>query len=237
MAAERVDPVANYGAYKGWRLLPRSVLVEGTSDESLFGLAADLHRVATGKHLLADLAIVAAGEGDRGGTHGVVRELVVLRGLVGSHLSPAGRPIYRVIGLFDDDAAGRKAVNGARAVDTAIVEYRDVFRIRPVMPVVGNLDPGAVQRGLDKANESFKGLAWELEDLVGDDLIQLFLENHPTAMVREHRAGGACHRELTRDGKAKLVRFCRANADLASLTGVVDAIHALRCYMALPDLR
>lgn len=76
-----------------------------------------------------------------------------------------------------------------------------------------------------------------MEDLIGEALMQLFLEENPTALVREFRRGDACHRELTRDGKARLVRFCRENADLASVTGLVDTLHALRCYMVLPDLR
>lgn len=46
----------------------------------LFELAARLEREATGQDLIGtDLAIIAAGERDRGGTQGVIRELVSLR--------------------------------------------------------------------------------------------------------------------------------------------------------------
>lgn len=69
------------------------MLVEGTSDVTLFGLAADHYFRKHRKALLADMAIVAAGEGDRGGTHGVIRELVTLRSLAAVHLSPTGRPV------------------------------------------------------------------------------------------------------------------------------------------------
>lgn len=237
MADEQIDIVARYGASRGWQLLPRSVLVEGTSDVSLFKLAADHFHLVTGRALLANLAIIAAGEGDRGGTSGVVRELVALRCMATTYLSPVGLPVYRIIGLFDNDTAGQKAVNGARVVDASITEYRDVFRLRPVMPRTGSLDPRALQCSFDTQNAAYKGLSWELEDLIGEPLMELFLDEHKTALVREYKVSGAIHRELTRDGKSRLVRFCAEHADLANLMGLVDVIHALRHYMNLPSLQ
>lgn len=236
MGREQIDIVELYGLSNGWKLLPRSVLVEGTSDVSLFRLAAGHFRNGTGKSLLDDLSIVAAGHGDRGGTNGVVRELIGLRNMASTYLSPAGYPVYRVIGLFDNDIAGQKAVNGARAIDASITEYRDVFRLRPVMPRSGSLDPKALQRSFEGNNEAYKGLPWELEDLVGESLIAMFLEEHPTALVREIKAAEIVHRELTRDAKSKLVRFCNDYADLDSLKKLVDVLHALRHYMNLPSL-
>ena len=237
MAQDQMDIVARYGVSRGWRLLPRSVLVEGTSDVALFELAASHFLKKTGRSLLSDIAIVAAGEGDRGGTHGVVRELVVLRSLASTYLSSTGSPVYRVIGLFDNDTAGQKAVNGARMVDASIVEYRDVFRLRPVMPKAGSLDVATLQRGFDSQNAAYRGLSWELEDLLGEQLLKLFFEENPTALVRENCVEGAMHRELTRDGKSKLVRFCKEYADLPSLQGVIDVIHSLRHYLNLPSLQ
>ena len=232
-----MDIVARYGVSRGWRLLPRSVLVEGTSDVALFELAARLFFNETGKSLLSDIAIVAAGEGDRGGTNGVVRELHVLRSLASTYLSSTGAPVYRVIGLFDNDTAGQKAVNGARVLDSSITEYRDVFRLRPVMPKAGSLDPASLQRSFESQNASYRGLTWELEDLLSESLISLFLEEHPTALDRDQCVGGATHRELTRDGKSKLVRFCKSYADLPSLQGLIDVIHALRHYLRLPTMQ
>ena len=236
MPDERPDIVALYGISKRWKLRPRSVLVEGTSDVALFELAADHYFRKHNKALLADMAIVAAGEGDRGGTHGVIRELVVLRGLAATHLSPAGRPVYRVVGLFDSDAAGNKAVRGAREIDASIIEYRDVFRLRPAMPKTGILDPASLQRSFEKLNEPYKGLTWEVEDLIDEQLFELFLEENPSAVTREETVAGKTHRELTRDGKSRLIRFCKDYADLPNLTGMVEVIHALRHYLNLPDL-
>ncbi|WP_374245895.1 hypothetical protein [Zoogloea sp.] len=236
MPNEQPDIVALYGISKRWQLRPRSVLVEGTSDVALLELAADHYFRKHSKALLADMSIVAAGEGDRGGTHGVIRELVVLRGLAAAYLSPSGRPVYRVIGLFDSDAAGNKAVRGAREIDASIIEYRDVFRLRPVMPTAGILDPAALQRSFEKLNEPYKGIAWEIEDLIDEQLFDLFLEENPSAVTREETMAGKTHRELTRDGKSRLVRFCKEYADLPSLTGMVEVIHALRHYLNLPAL-
>lgn len=236
MAVRQVDIVGQYGVSKGWRLKPRCVLVEGTSDVALIEMAAGLFEAETGRSILQGLAIVAAGEGDRGGTRGVIRELVTLRNLSGAYLSPAGRPVYRFVGLFDDDTPGRNAVTGARNIDVSIIEYRDVLRLRPVMPAAGSLDPAALKRSFDSLNAPHKGINWELEDLVGKDLFALFLEDNPTALIRLLEAGGAVHRELTQDGKRNLIRFCARHADLASLRPVVAMIHALRHYLHLGSL-
>lgn len=232
-----MDMVEQYGNSQGWKLLPRSVIVEGTSDVSLFTLAAQHFYRETGKELFSGLAIVAAGEGEKGGTGGVVRQLITLRSLASTFLSPQGRPVYRIVGLFDNDTAGRKAVNGACASDVAIKEYRDVFRLRPVMPRTGSLDPTALQRNFEKQNEPYKGLDWELEDLIGDSLIELFLDEYPMALVREKTAENMVHRDLSRDGKSQLIKFCKENADLENMMDLVGVLHALRHYLNLPSLQ
>lgn len=235
MEQQKMDLVALYGISKGWKLLPRTVLVEGTSDVTLFQVAANLFKQETSRSLLDDLAIVAAGEGDRGGTSGVVRELIGLRNMASTLLSPSGATVYRVIGLFDNDTAGQKAVNGARAVDMSILEYRDVFRLRPQMPRTGSLDPKTLQRNFETLNQACRALPWELEDLISPTLMEIFLEEHPTALLHVNEASGFVHRELTRDGKSKLVRFCKEHADMESLQGLIDVLHALRHYMNLPS--
>lgn len=236
MTDAQLDIVAMYGVSKKWQLLKRSVLVEGTSDATLFRLAADLFFQKHQKALLADMAIVAAGEGDRGGTHGVIRELVVLRGLAAAYLSPSGRPVYRVIGLFDSDTAGNKAVQGARNIDASILEYRDVFRLRPEMPRDCSLDPAALQRAFERLNEPYKRLIWELEDLVDAHFMRAFLSEHPSALIREETMSDSVHRELTRDGKSQLVRFCKEYATLDDIARIVEVLHALRHYLNLPSL-
>ena len=231
---QEVDPVEYYGKQIGLHLGFRTILVEGTSDVDVFHFAASLEKSKTGGDLLGGgLAIVAAGERDRGGTRGVVRELISLRGMSRAALLPNGRPRYRFVGLFDNDKAGRQAVKDARYMDSSILEYKDVFRLRPVMPMTGNLDPKALERSFDSENGRYKGLDWELEDLVPGSVMAAFLAERPDAVARTHTVSGMIHRELTADGKARLHRFFRAHALHQDVEGIVRVLKALRMYLGL----
>ena len=185
---------------QGLSVRPRTVLVEGTTDVALFEMAARLEQKVTGTALLgSELAIVAAGIGDLGGTRGVIRELHCLRGLARGCLLPNGRPRYRFVGLFDNDKAGRQAVGAARDLDSSIIEYKDVFRLRPVMPLPGNLDPVSVGRAFDQQNATYKGLDWELEDFLPPEFLDAFVAEHPTAISHTKTLSQKIHRDLTRD--------------------------------------
>jgi hypothetical protein len=218
----------------GYRVCPRTVIVEGTTDVELFQLAARLEREATGGELLGqDLSIIAAGVGDLGGTRGVIRELMVLRGLGRTHLLPNGRPVYRFVALFDDDKAGKQAVRAAKDFDTSLLEYKDLFRLCPVMPIPGNLDPGAMQKAFERENAPYKGIEWEAEDLLSEEFYQSFLSDHPAALVKSTSAGGRIHRDLSKDGKARLHRFVKENAMHKDILGAIEVLRALRFYLGL----
>ncbi|MBI5847909.1 MAG: hypothetical protein HZB31_08170 [Nitrospirae bacterium] len=232
--AEPTDFVAQYAKTLGFDIRSRTIIVEGTTDVELFRLAAGLERDATGINLLgSEMAIIAAGEGEKGGTRGVNRELVTLRNLARSCLLPDGRQCYRFIGLFDNDSAGIIAVKAARNWDTSILEYKDVFRLWPVMPIAGNLDPSSLQRTFERENTNYKGLVWELEDLLPTAFFDVFLSEFPQAVSRRMLVGGKVHRDLTRDGKAHFHRFIKRNAIRDDLTEVVEVLKALRHYCGL----
>ncbi len=234
LVAEDLDPVARYAISLGFRVRRRTVIVEGTTDVELFELAARLEKEAAGVELLGDdLAIIAAGAGDLGGTRGVIRELVCLRGLARTLLLPNGRPIYRFIALFDDDKAGKQAVRAARDFDTSILECKDLFRLCPVMPLTGNLDPGAMQKAFERENLPYKGMEWEAEDLLTHEFYEAFLSEHPNALAKKASFGGKIHRDLTPDGKARLHRFVRQNAIHKDIAGVIEVLKALRFYLGL----
>jgi hypothetical protein len=200
-------------------------------------LAARLQREKTGINLLGnDLAIVAAGERDRGGTHGVIRELIAFRGMARTCLLQNGSPRYRFIGLFDNDKAGKQAVKLVRDIDTSMLEYKDVFRLWPVMPLPGILDPGAVQRAFEHENNAYKGLDWELEDLLPQEFIEAFIADYPMAVSHTSSMAGKVHRDLTRDGKARFHRFIKQHAVCADLGAVIDTLKAIRFYLHLPPL-
>lgn len=234
---DELDAVARYGAALGLTVRARTVLVEGTTDAELFQLASRLEYEATKTNLLGhDLMFVAAGERDRGGTHGVVRELVTLRGMARTCLSPDGRPKYRFIGLFDNDNAGRQAVKLARTVDNSILEYKDVYRLWPVMASPGNLDPGSVQRAFEHENAEYKGLDWEMEDLLPTSFIDAFIAEYPQAVARASEVNGKVHRDFTPDGKARFHRFIKLNALHSDLKGVIETLRAVRHCLGLPHL-
>lgn len=232
--AQEHDSVALYASALGFAVGSRTVLVEGTTDVALFHLAARLEREKTGIALLSNgLAFVAAGERDRGGTRGVIRELVALRGMARTCLLPNGRPRYRFIGLFDNDKAGKQAVKLARDIDTSVLEYKDVFRLWPVMPLAGNLDPGTMQKTFERENADYKGLEWELEDLLPPEFVDAFLSDSPESVAQSTSMSDKVHRGLTRDGKARLHRFVTQYAVREDLGAVIEVLKALRYYMGL----
>jgi hypothetical protein len=168
-----------------------------------------------------------------GGTGGVIRELISLRGYARTCLLPNGKPKYRFIGFFDNDEAGRQAVRSTKWLDTSILEYKDTFRLHPIMPLPGNLDPGAVQKAFEQQNGDFRGLNWEMEDLISPNFVEAFLSENPGALRKSIPVGGKVHRELTPDGKARLHRFVKLNALRSDLVETVGLLKALRFYMGL----
>jgi len=232
--SEEIDPVVLYGRTLSLEVRPRTVLVEGTSDVELFKQAAQLEYVETNTELLGnDIVIVAAGECENGGVNGLIRELIRFKGYARTCLLPDGRPRYRFIGLFDNDHAGRMAVKLIQQIDISIVEYKDVFRLRPVMPLPGILDPGTMQKTFERENDRYKGLDWEIEDFIQNDFYEVFLSEKPSAVVRTKEVGGKVHRDLTQDGKAQLHRFIKLNATRSDLIEIIRLLKAIRFYLLL----
>ena len=144
-------------------------------------------------------------------------------------------PRYRFVALFDDDTAGRQAVRAVRQWDRSIIEFKDMFRLRPIMPMTPNGDPTVLERSFREANTPYKNIEWELEDLLGKELLSAFCEEYPTGIFRQVPAGDVVHRDFTRDGKARLHRFVKDYAmrqDLAKVTGVLKAF---RRYLGLRE--
>lgn len=232
---QSLDPVAQYGNANGWRLRYRTVLVEGTTDSSLFQQSAHLALEETGVDLLGDeLIFVAAGEGEAGGTRGVSKQLVTLRGIANNYLQPNGRPFYRFIGLYDSDAAGNKAVKGIQQFDRSIIEYKDVFNLRPIMPFSDNVESSVLRRRFDEANAEYKGLDWELEDLLPSNFVKAFDCDYPNDIRNRIEKSGKIHYEFSQGSKARFHRYIRKHAVHADVKEVLNVIRAMRCYFNLP---
>ena len=84
-------------------------------------------------------------------------------------------------------------------------------------------------------NIRYKGLDWELEDLLPQGFLEAFFSEHYGSVVEKINKGGKVHHELTRDGKAKLHRFVKGYAVYEDLLGVIDVLKAIRFYMCLPS--
>jgi len=121
----------------------------------------------------------------------------------------------------------------ARTIDNSLLEYKDLFRLRPTMPVPGNLDPKTVAKGFERENAAYKGLDWEVEDLVSPDFTELFRLDHPAAVREKKAVQGKIHWEFTRDGKAEFFRFVKRHAALDDLAQAVAALKGLRAYLNL----
>ena len=222
--------VATYAASKPWTLRPNIVLVEGTSDERLFKLADKLS-VEAGHVLLGDeICIAAAGRRTRGGTYGVARELITLRSMVPLVLDQGGRPTYRVMGLVDNDRAGRGIIKDVVRMDRSAFEFRDIVALRPMTPIFVRLDPLGRLREYEHANLPYRTLDWEIEDALSPRLLQLFERMHPGLITQRRREGDKTHHELTKDGKIAVHSLAQREASLADLASVVQIVRMISVF-------
>ncbi|ELY2640123.1 hypothetical protein [Cronobacter malonaticus] len=226
------DVVELYGLGLGLCFAHKNVIVEGTSDVGLFELAAKMELKATGNDLLGtQLAFIASGERERGGTNGVIRQLITLRSIARTCLLPNGMPKYRFVGLFDNDYAGKQASTHANKIDSSMIEYKDFFRVHPVMPIPGNILPEIIKRSFERENVNFKKLDWEIEDYLPKSFIDAFADEYPKAISKTIEISGKIHRDFTTDGKVELHKFVKAHANYDDLNGIIDAIKAIRFYL------
>jgi len=118
---------------------------------------------------------------------------------------------------------------------SAMCEYKDLFRLRPIMPIIGNLDPKTLKKTFEKINDPYKDLDWEIEDLLSEQFFNAFLTDYPDSVAKETKRRDKIHRDLTRDGKAHLHQFINKYAILKNLDAVVSNIQALRFYLSMKN--
>jgi len=230
--AMELDAVEMHCRAAGIAVAKRCLLVEGTSDVEYFELAARLEYAQTGVCLLDEsFRIVAAGRGDRGGVDGVVRELITLRNMAQYILTPGGKQKYKFAGLFDNDFAGQRAITQACSFDSGIVEFRDVFRLWPEMPIAGINDPVVVKNKYSLANGRLPDLNWELEDFLPADMFADFGREYPRQIRAQKMIGPYTHYELSKDGKENFRRHVLDNAMHSDVRRLIDVIRALRFSM------
>lgn len=225
--------VETYAQQKRWTVGTVNVIVEGTSDVHYMRLARDLWQRESNHDLFdSGFAVFEAGLRDDGGVQGVVRELQTLRQIAFQDAVNLMSE-RRFVGLFDNDRAGRKSMNQLCEMDFRVKAYRDVFLLHPTMPVSDGILGVSLQRRAEAQNGSCKGLDWEIEDFLADDLMQGFRSAYPGMITREQEMAGRVHREFTREGKRQLRTYVRDEASVGDMIEVIYLICALRDYLGL----
>jgi hypothetical protein len=219
----------------GWPVGANNILVEG-NDSSYFALAANLFRQEYNRDLLAGLAVFPTGDGDAGGTDGILRHFPTFRSLIDTDVDINGVRLFQAIALLDCDSAGKNAKNGLTARYTAYQEHRDVFLLQRRLPRTTR-SPKQLGNAIDRENEAWKRLDCEIEDLLSLPLLETFVKQatRPLRCDPVH-LNGAHHFEFNEGVKPALLRFVSEHARLKDVEMIVDVLKSLRYYMGLsPD--
>jgi hypothetical protein len=225
--------VEQFASQVGWRIGKNTVVVEGASDVAFLVHASDLHAQQHGRPILdSDFNVVAAGQRDDGGVDGINRRLNACRQLADADRDQFGAIIYRFVGLYDNDRAGRNALSIASRFDRRLAAYVDLFLLHPVMPIGG---PSVTDLGQEvtRINRQFAGLDWEIEDLCSERLLAAFESGNPRSVTGRRTAAGRTHREFNRGAKPELRRYFLQYADIGDAREMLALLKALRSYVGI----
>lgn len=223
-----------YADQMGWKLLRANVMVEGFLDVAYFNLAGKLYEATCSLSLLGrDLSIFAAGQGDEGGTFGVVEQFPTLLNLAKRDLTREGKMKYRLAALLDNDQAGRDALRLLCRANRAIQENGLAFLLWRQMPRKSR-DQRPLSLHIREANSVYQGLDCEIEDLLDDSICDLYATVSPHHLIRKRTAADGFHYDWTRDGKQGLRLFTAENADSNALSKVIETLKSMRFYLGLP---
>lgn len=232
----RESRVAHYAKEIGWTIGRRNLLVEGSTDVVLLELAAAVHSSKTKEQLLGeDLQVVAAGYGEMGGVGAVERRFMTIHELGQLDLELPKRERIRLLPLFDDDEAGRATFRSITQQRHPFRSYVDVFLLKRRYPAVRPGSPSFLDH-LREINREWEGMDCEMEDLLGQGLLDVFCKGHTGSLKRDPVVrGNGHHHEWTADGKAKLHRFVRDYAMHDDLTDLIRLLKYVRWIFDLPN--
>ncbi|MDP4488176.1 hypothetical protein QDG88_09500 [Pseudoalteromonas piscicida] len=223
-----------YAGNHKWPLKKSNLIVEGDLDKAYFNLADRLYYNKTSKRLIGDdLSIFPTGTGDKGGTFGICEHLPTIRKIVDMDSDAQGKAMFRFVALVDGDSAGKNAKRILTSNHSRLIECRDVFVLQRKMPR-NTLEPKILTRQIESANQQWKQLDCEIEDLISDDLVDLFIENEPNCIklppiVQE----GMRHYELQHGYKGQLCRFVENYACYEDIELVIEVLRSMRFYLGL----
>lgn len=226
-----------YASRFRWPLLRMNVLIEGTSDQTYFGLAGALYKRKHGKSLVGvDLSVFPTGDGDDGGTLGIQEQFQTIRNLAKFDLDAKGKRRFHVVALFDGDSAGKGTARAIEGADRSVEIWRDVFWLQRSLPRTTR-EFRALKAAIEQSNSQCRSLDTVIEDLVAKELHDLFASSEEKAKsVKCKEENGHRHYFMPADVKPLFKRFVEDNADLDSLTMIVEVLKSMRYYLGLdPD--
>lgn len=229
--------VAWYAEQQGWPLKKNNIIVEGDLDKAYFELSDSLYYQNTGRRLIGDeLSIFPTGTGDSGGTYGICDNFPALRKIIDTDVGIDGKVTCRAVTLVDGDSAGKNAKNILTSKYSRLIECRDVFVLHRHMPRSTN-DPKTLKVQTERANQQWRQIDCEIEDLVSADLMDLFIEQEPRCLRREpFEMSGARHYEIQDGYKGSMCRFVKENAIYEDVGLIIDVLRSMRFYLGLnPD--
>lgn len=219
-----------YCKMKKWETKKGNVLVEGTSDMDIFICAAKLYKKNKGIDLLKDLAVIPAGEGAEGGAKAVCDEMITIKRITGGSMR---RTKSRVIGLLDKDFEADECIKFEKNHHGRLLEFRDVFRLHPCMPVKGNLDPNTLKKSFERLNANYKSLKWEVEDLLPKECFDLIEEQYAD-QINKKKCGDKVHYELGDKAKNAVHKIIYNDIFKGeNFDGVIDVLKSLRFLLLL----
>ncbi|EJM7846400.1 hypothetical protein NOZ45_001456 [Vibrio parahaemolyticus] len=217
-----------------WPLKKSNIIVEGDLDKAYFELADRLYYERIGRRLIGDdLSIFPTGTGEDGGTFGICEHFPVIRKLVDMDVDTVGKAVFRIVALVDGDSAGKKAKKILTSQNSRLIECRDVFVLQRKMPR-NTLEPKTLTRQIEDANQQWRQLDCEIEDLISAELVDLFIEQDPRCMkVSPILHEGMHHYELQQGYKGKLCRFVEEYASYEDIELVIEVLRSIRFYLGL----
>jgi hypothetical protein len=232
--ADPDDQVRYYSDKFGWKIARSTLVVEGELDVGYCTLANAFHQKKKSLNLLSDqFGITACGQGDQGGTDGMMERFPFIH-RIAAFEAASGRPPYRFIALFDSDAPGLSAYNVIRNANKNLVECRDVFLLRRRYPP-NQSDPLALKAEIEVRNHDWQNLSCEIEDLIDQALVNDFVAHQPGCLLRPAvQKNGEWHIDFKKAYKPQLLAHVTAKNDASSLDSVIQILMAFRSYCDLP---
>jgi hypothetical protein len=224
-----------YAKRKGWILRHRSIMVEGDIDVKYLELASRLYKEVTSYELIGqDLSIFACGSGPEGGTSCIFEQFPILVKIIKADPDHNGKNLFRCIALIDKDIAGKKLCEKLVKHHRDLKTNREIFLLQYVFPRTTS-EPNALTSQIKKANSLWDKLDCEMEDLLGNNFIEVFLLENPNALVKEpNEKSGIRHYEWNGSAKDKLCKTAISQANIDDVKNLVELLKSFRFYLGLP---